>query len=73
MYLNTISNIALNNLRFCYQNCAIETPADTSNQVLTLSHSQLVDCITGISINAGSGVGTNGGGGEQERDHQPVA
>jgi hypothetical protein len=65
--LNMISNIALNNLRFCYQYCAIETPAGASSgQVVTLSHAQLVDCITGISVNAGSGVGTNGGGGQQE-------
>jgi hypothetical protein len=57
------AKIALNNLRFCYQNCAIETPALTSGQAFTLSHLQLVDCITGISVDAGSGVGTNGGGG----------
>jgi len=57
------ASIALNNLRFCYQNCAIETTGG-SNNVLTLSHAQLVDCIIGISLNAGSSVGggTNGGG-----------
>ena len=60
LWLNTSANIALNNLRFCYENCAIEIAADTSSQVLTLSHSQLVDCITGIYVSGGSGGGGAG-------------
>jgi hypothetical protein len=57
LWLNTGGNVALNNLRFCYARVGIEISANASGQVSTLSHSELVDCITGIYIAGGSGCG----------------
>jgi len=52
--LDTTSNVALNNLRFCYLNCAIEIAVDTAaGQTVTLSHSQIVDGSEAISLNCG--------------------
>ena len=55
LWLNTTAATALNNLRFCYENCAIEVAVDSAGQALNLSHSELVDCITGIYVSGGSG------------------
>jgi hypothetical protein len=56
LYLSTASNIALNNLRFCYMSNAIYWEIYTSGQAVTLSHSQLVDCGRGIYLYEGSGL-----------------
>jgi hypothetical protein len=45
----TSANIALNNVRFCYQNTAILMEPLEDYQVFSLSHSQLVDCVIGIN------------------------
>jgi hypothetical protein len=58
LYLDTSSNLSLNNLRFCYMNCAIYFESVSDTQSLTLSHSQLVNCNMGFNL-AGS---TSGGG-----------
>jgi hypothetical protein len=50
LWLNTSANIALNNLRFCYMNIAIEIGSDTAGQKLTLSNLQMVDCFEGIYV-----------------------
>ncbi len=60
LYLDTTANVGLNNLRFCYENCAIEIAADTQNQLVSLSHSELVDCIYGILVSGGNGSGSGG-------------
>ncbi len=55
--LNTTSNVALNNLRFCYMNCAIDFNAvQSAGSTLNLSHSEVVGCTNGISISSGSGA-----------------
>jgi hypothetical protein len=55
LYLDTTANIALNNVRFCYENCAIEIAVDTSSgQTVSLSHSQLVDGVAGIYLSCGA-------------------
>jgi hypothetical protein len=59
LYLTTSGNVALNNLRFCYLNVAIEIFADTAGQTLTLSHSQFVDCTDGVYVEGGNGSNTN--------------
>jgi hypothetical protein len=61
LWLNTSANVALQNFRFCYMNEGLEINADTSGQSVSLSHSELVDCITGIYVNGGGGVGSGGG------------
>jgi len=54
LWLNTATNIALNNLRFCYVNCAIEIAVDTGGgQTVSLSHSQVVDSGEAISLDCG--------------------
>ncbi len=50
LWLNTSANIALNNLRFCYMNIAIEIGSDTAGQKLTLSNLQMVDCFEGVYV-----------------------
>ncbi len=60
LWLDTAANIALNNLRFCYARMAIEISADTASQSFALSHSQLVDCISGIYVSGGNGSGSGG-------------
>jgi hypothetical protein len=62
LWLNTSANITLNNLRFFYVNCAITINAETAGQVVNLSNSELVNCLTGIYINGGSGGSGSGSG-----------
>jgi hypothetical protein len=62
LWLNTSANIALNNLRFCYMNYAIQINADVSGQTVSLSHSELVDCISAIYVNGGNGSSGSGSG-----------
>jgi len=57
--MNTSGNIAINNVRFCYMNEAIELNAAPWNPVFTMSHAQLADCSTGIEM-IGSNNGTGG-------------
>jgi hypothetical protein len=59
--LQTVQNVSLNNLRFCYMNDAVAISADTYGQTLTLSHSQLVDCFWGIYVGGGNGGGGGSG------------
>ena len=58
VYWDTTANIALSNLRFCYMNCALQIAANSLSQTVSLSHAQLVNCITGINI-TGQGVGSS--------------
>src|SRR5581483_1073173 len=60
LWLNTAGNIVLNNLRFCYARVAVEISADEAGQSFALSHSQLVDCISGIYVSGGNGSGSGG-------------
>jgi hypothetical protein len=60
LYLDTTANLTLNNLRFCYQNCAIYFNSVASVTELALSHSQLVDCREGIYIAGGVEGGVEG-------------
>jgi hypothetical protein len=59
--MNTIWNIAINNVRFCYMNEAVSLNAAPWNPVFTMSHAQLANCSTGIEM-IGSNNGTGGGG-----------
>jgi hypothetical protein len=59
LWLTTSQNLALSYLRFCFMGIAIEISADTSNQDLTLSNSQLVDCNYGVYVAGGNGSNTN--------------
>jgi hypothetical protein len=58
LWLNTTANIALNNLRFAYARIALEISANAVGQTLSLSHSQLIDCINGIYVSGGNGSGS---------------
>jgi hypothetical protein len=47
------NNVALNNVRFCYMNSAIEAgmvAVSNINPSFSISHSELVDCVTGIYL-----------------------
>lgn len=60
LWLNTGGNIALNNTRFCYQNCAIGAwPPSTSDSLeINLSDSEMVLCTYGVSAVAGESGGS---------------
>jgi hypothetical protein len=61
LWLNTSAAIALNNLRFCYLNQAIQINADYSSETVSVAHSELVDCIIGINVAGGNGNTGSGG------------
>jgi hypothetical protein len=61
LWLNTSAAIALNNLRFCYLNQAIQIDADYSSETVSVAHSELVDCIIGINVAGGNGNTGSGG------------
>ena len=55
---NTSSSISLNNVRFAYQNCAINFNSTTvGNQSLSLSHSQWVNSELGILVSGSDAPG----------------
>jgi hypothetical protein len=60
--LNTDQNITMNNLRFCYIGSPIAINVSSYGQVVSLSHSELVNCVEGITISGANGSASGGSG-----------